>query len=76
MRMLLRSTMAALIGLFLLPTYPAGAEEGTHSPNVTHVLNYPHFIRSLDGQRGGGGTDIEFVTLEVSSETPAATPSA
>jgi hypothetical protein len=74
MRMLLRSTMAALIGLFLLPTYPAGAEEGTHSPNVTHVLNHPHFIRSLDGQRGGGGTDIEFVTLEVIKRDASGNP--
>lgn len=68
MRTLLRSTTAALIGLFLLPAAPAtgqaAAEEGTHSPNVSHVVHHPHFIRSLDGPRGGGGTDIEFVTLE------------
>jgi hypothetical protein len=65
---MLRRTLTSLVvvGLF---AYPAGigwaAEEGTHSPNVSHILNLPHKFRSLDGREGGGGTDIEFVTLRV-----------
>ena len=41
---------------------PAVAEEGTHSPNMTHVANldYPKA-----GDPDDGGTDIEFVTLPV-----------
>jgi hypothetical protein len=62
----LRSALAAVAAaLLVLPAAPAGAEEGTHSPNMTHVLNLPHRVRSVSGQPGGGGTDIEFTTLAV-----------
>jgi hypothetical protein len=64
-----------LLGLF---AYPAGigeaAEEGTHSPNVTHVVNLPHKVRSVSGENGGGGTDIEFVTMRVVRRDAAGNP--
>jgi hypothetical protein len=65
---------AAAASILLLPATPAAAEEGTHSPNVTHVVNLPHRIRSVTGQPGGGGTDIEFVTLSVVKRDAAGNP--
>jgi hypothetical protein len=47
------------------PTAGAVEEEGTHSPNVTHVINHQHRERFVGGELGGGGSDIEFVTLQV-----------
>jgi hypothetical protein len=56
---------AVLAVLLAVPASPVGAEEGTHSPNVTHVLNLPHRARTLSGAPGGGGTDIEFATIPI-----------
>jgi hypothetical protein len=42
-----------------------------NSPNLTHVLNLPHKVRTLEGADSGGGTDIEFVTLPVQVGTDA-----
>jgi hypothetical protein len=57
-----RIGLAVVAAISLLPA-PAAAEEGTHSPNMSHVLNLPHRVRSVSGKAGGGGTDIEFVTV-------------
>ncbi|HEX2025538.1 MAG TPA: hypothetical protein VHH92_03990, partial [Actinomycetota bacterium] len=70
------STVAAALALILglsLAT-PAAAEEPTHSPNVTHVLNHPHRARAVDGPLSGGGTDIEFATLSVAVRDASDTP--
>jgi hypothetical protein len=74
--MRVRSMLAASLtsALAVLPLGPAGAEEATHSPNVTHVVNHPHRARAVDGPLGGGGTDIEFATLSVAVRDAAGNP--
>jgi hypothetical protein len=68
-------TVSTLGALCLLPWgAPAAAEEGTRSPNVSHVINHPHRVRSVDGPPGGGGTDIEFVTLSTAIRGPDGQP--
>jgi hypothetical protein len=64
-RMVLALTVASVLVLPVGPTGAQSVEEGTHSPNVTHVVHLPHKARTLDGADSGGGTDIEFVTLTV-----------
>jgi LVIVD repeat len=49
----------------------AEAELAGNSPNMTHVLNFPHKVRTLEGANGVGGTDIEFVTLPVQVDVDA-----
>jgi hypothetical protein len=74
--MRVRSMLAASLtsALAVLPLGPAGAEEATHSPNVTHVVNHPHRARAVNGPLGGGGTDIEFATLSVAVRDAAGNP--
>ncbi|MGH2663387.1 MAG: LVIVD repeat-containing protein [Actinomycetota bacterium] len=64
---LVAGATAILLMVPLGASPPAGAveEEGTHSPNVTHVINHQHRERFLEGELGGGGSDIEFATLRV-----------
>ncbi len=75
MRARLRSVLVAggTAAFLLSPvgaSAPAGAveEEGTHSPNVTHVINHPHRGGFVGGELGGGGSDIEFARLRVDGE--------
>ena len=66
--LLLAPIVALAVGL---PSAPVAAEEGTHSPNMTHVVHHPSFQRTLEGARAGGGTDIEFATLPVETGVDA-----
>ena len=53
----------------IVPTASASSEEtaaaAPNSPNLTHVLNLKHKVRTLEGADAGGGTDIEFATIPV-----------
>src|SRR5688500_15835878 len=71
-RSLLTAGLTAALVLSFMPS--GAAAEGTHSPNVTHVLNHPHRVRALDGALGGGGTDIEFASLSVAVRDAAGNP--
>ncbi|MGH2654858.1 MAG: LVIVD repeat-containing protein [Actinomycetota bacterium] len=61
-------SLAPLLSLIAAPA--VRAEEGTRSPNMTHVVNLPHRAGSVDGPPAGGGTDIEFVDLTVLKRGP------
>lgn len=65
-----------LVSLALvLPSAPASSEvadaAAPNSPNLTHVLNLKHKVRTLDGTEAGGGTDIEFATIPVEVDLDA-----
>ena len=63
-RRLLRTLTAFLFALVALPIgSPIGAaEEGTHSPNMTHVANLP-YGQVRPSAMENGGTDIEFTRI-------------
>ena len=68
----MRARSYFIVGLtslaLLAPAGPVGsvsaAEEGFHSPNMTYVKNLP-YGKARPSAMTNGGTDIEFVTLEV-----------
>ena len=69
-RLRLAALVVLLVGLIAVPFggAPAVAEEGTHSPNMTHVKNLP-YPRPSYSTIANGGTDIEFVTFSEKRKT-------
>ena len=75
--MRVRTTLVAALtsAAILIPpsTGPAVAEEGTHSPNMSHVETIP-YGRVPFSTITNGGTDIEFTTLEVVKRDASGNP--
>ncbi|MGH2698768.1 MAG: hypothetical protein ACRDJL_06165, partial [Actinomycetota bacterium] len=55
-------SLACILALVPLPGAAQGAEEGDHSPNMSHIANLGYEVRN--GGDPNFGTDIEFATLK------------
>lgn len=73
--MRVRRLAFAIATVLLVQMLPAGAGSkelaaGFHSANMTHIKNIPQ--QNIEGNTGGGGSDIEFVSLDVTGLPEAA----